>query len=198
MDGWPYQPILNALNADAGMTPAALADKIIREFARSYQAQTRAEETVTQSAVVLGCTGRIETLCKALVDAILARRDESVLKSLVNQARGKALAFQDPHYRDLGDFALQLANLTEWESYPEVTAAAKAVYDELQARGGEGPVMIVAYRPKYKGATGMSVYLPPAGRPADKRGRELAVYRNLYFSQATGWANLLEWLDADF
>jgi hypothetical protein len=198
MDGWPYQPILTSLNADAGMTPADLTQKIVGEFAKSYQAQTRAEETVTQSAVSLACTGRIESLCKTLVDAILAKRDQAVLKSLVNQARGKALVFQDPHYRDLGDFALQLANLTEWESYPEVTAAAKAIYGELESRGAEGPIMVVAYRPKYKGATGMSVYLPQAGRPADKRAKELAIYRNLFFSQATGWPDLLEWLDADF
>ena len=39
MDGWPYAPILRALNAEPGMTPAALADKIVGEFAASYNAQ---------------------------------------------------------------------------------------------------------------------------------------------------------------
>ena len=38
MDGWPYAPILQALNADPAMTPAVLADRIVREFAVSYNA----------------------------------------------------------------------------------------------------------------------------------------------------------------
>jgi hypothetical protein len=36
MDGWPYAPILAALNAEPGMAPDALSDKIVREFAKSW------------------------------------------------------------------------------------------------------------------------------------------------------------------
>ena len=41
MDGWPYARILQALNADSALAPAALADRIVREFAVSYLATTR-------------------------------------------------------------------------------------------------------------------------------------------------------------
>ena len=61
MDGWPYAPILQALNADPAMAPAALADRIVREFAVSYNAATRVgEETVTQSAIALAATAQTE------------------------------------------------------------------------------------------------------------------------------------------
>jgi hypothetical protein len=199
MDGWPYTPILTALNAEPGMTPGALSDKIVREYAKSYNAQTRAgEETVTQSAIALSHAVQMEALCKALVDAILAHRDDASLKSFVQKARDQALVFQDRNYRDLGDFAAKLVALTEWENYPDVTAAAKAVYDCLQARTADAPVLRVAFRPRYQGATGLSVYWPSKLQPASQRDQALKTYRTLFFPQDTGWDQLLEWAYSEF
>lgn len=199
MDGWPYAPILAGLNAEPGTTPAALADKIVREYAASYNAQTRAgEETVTQSAIALSHAARLEVLCKALVDAILARRDDASLKTMVRKARDQALVFQDRNYRDLGDFAARLAALTEWESYPAVTAAAQAIYDSLQARTAGASVLRVAFRPTYERATGLSIYWPSTSQQASQRDEALKTYRNLFFPQDTGWDRLLEWVYSEF
>ncbi len=200
MDGWPYAPILAALNAEPGMAPDALSDKIVHEFAKSYKAQTRPvdEETVTQSAIALSHTAGTETLCKALVDAILAHRDDVSLKSLVLKARDQALVFQDRNYRDLGDFAARLVALTEMESYPDVTAAAKAVYDGLQARTADAAILRVAFRPRYQGATGLSIYWPSTFQPASQRDQALKTYRTLFFPQDTGWDQLLEWVYSEF
>lgn len=200
MDGWPYAPILAALNTEPGMTPDALADRIVHEFARSYKAQTRPiqEETVTQSAIALAHSAGLELLCKALVDAILAHRDDARLKTIVRKARDQALVFQDRNYRDLGDFAAKLAALTEWESYPDVTAAAQAVYAALQARAADAAVLRVAFRPKYEGATGLSVYWPSTFQPAAQRDQALKTYLALFFPQETGWDRLLGWVYDEF
>ena len=198
MDGWPYALILQGLNAEPSLAPADLADRIVRDYATSYGAQTRADETVTQSAIRLANTGETEALVKALVDAILARGQEAVLRSIANQARSATLRFEDRNYRDLGDFAKRLADKTEWENYPEVTAAAQALYAHLQARTPDAPVVRVAFRPKYQDATGLSVYLPPAEKPVSQRQKELAIYRRLAFPQATGWDRLVEWLNGEF
>lgn len=198
MDGWPYALILQGLNAEPGMAPADLADRIVRDYACSYNAATRQDETVTQSAIRLSVTSETEALAKQLVEALLARGQEAVLRSLANRARAEALKFEDRNYRDLGDFAKRLADKTEWENYPEVTAAAQALYAHLQARTAAAPVLRVAYRPQYQAATGLSVYLPPETRPLSQRQKELAIYRQLAFPQATGWDRLVEWLNGAF
>lgn len=190
MRGWPYAPILAALDGQPGLPAEALAHTIVEQFARSFGGTTR-EETVTQSAIALTRTATTEALCKALVDAILADGTAS-LRRLVLRARDDALAFQDRNYRDLGDFAAHLAKETEWEDYPAVFAAAAALRDHLQARDAAGAVLQVGYLPKYEPATGLSVYLPP-----DRRYYAPDVYRPLRFPQATGWDRLLDWMLGD-
>lgn len=198
MDGWPYALILQGLNATPGLAPADLADRIVRDYASSYHAATRQDETVTQSAIRLAATGETEALAKRLADALLARGQEAVLRSLAVRAGAEALKFEDRNYRDLGDFARRLADRTEWENYPEVTAAAQALAAHLQARTPDAPVVRVAYRPQYQAATGLSVYLPPETRPLSQRQKELAIYRELTFPQATGWDRLVAWLSGEF
>jgi hypothetical protein len=102
------------------------------------------------------------------------------------------LTFEDRNYRDLGDFALKLARKTEFSAYSIVCAAAQALYDHLQGRGPDAPVLRVAYRPQYQGATGLSVFLPT------KLGDVLGIYQQLKFPQSTGWDRLLTWLFDDF
>lgn len=198
MDGWPYGPILAALNAEPGMAAADLGKKIVSEFATSYKAATRGgEETVTLSAAGLAQATGTVALCRGLADAILDRREE-MLRSLVHKARDAAQKFQDPNYRDLGDFALKLAELTEWEDYPAVTAAGQALYDHLQARTADTPILRVAYRPRYKAATGLSVYLPPSTQSPWQREQAFKIYDGLQFAESARWGELLRWLYGEF
>ncbi len=196
MAGWPYQPITAALDGQPPLPPAALADTIVTEFAKSFGGATRAEQTVTQSAVALANTAETEALCKRLVDAILASPTATLLR-LARCARDKTLVFQDRNYRDLGDFAAKLADETEWDNFPEVTAAAAVLRDHLRARGDTAPVRVVGFLPTYERATGMSVYLP-ASLPATQRAETLGIYRRLKFAQATGWDRLVAWLMGEF
>lgn len=196
MDGWPYAAILSALNKEPGLSGAALAERIVREFARSYRAATRAEETVTLSAIALPRVATTVDLCRALVEAMRARAD-AALKGIVRgllagPGPDAVLVFEDRNYRDLGDFALKLAQKTAFSNYGEVSAAARALYDHLQVRGPEAAVLQVAYRPKYRGANGLSVFLPPRLRD------ELPIYQGLRFPQVTGWDKLLAWLFDEF
>lgn len=198
IDGWPYALILQGLNAEPGLAPEALADRVVRVYAKSHNAQTRQAETVTQSAIRLSTVPETEALTRALVDAVLAHGQEAVLRSLANTARRGALVFQERNYRDLGDFAFKLADRTAWEEYPEVTTAARALYAHLQARTLTTPVLRVAFRPQYEAATGLSVYLPPETKPLSQRQKELAIYRRLAFAQATGWDRLVQWLNGEY
>ncbi len=198
MEGWPYILILQSLNAEPEMSPGVLAERIVRDYAKSYNAKTRQAETVTQSAIRLSGTEETAALTQSLVGAVLARGQQAVLRRLANAARNEALAFQDRNYRDLGDFARLLASKTEWESYPEVTTAAQALYAHLEARTATAPVLQVAYRPQYERATGLAVYLPPDTKSPAQRQKELAIYRELVFPQITGWDRLVQWLYGDF
>ena len=195
MVGWPYRPITAALDGQPPLAPGALADTIVAEFARSFGGTTRAEQTVTQSAVVLANTTETEAVCKQLVDAILANPTATLLR-LARRARDKTLVFQDRNYRDLGDFAAKLADETEWDNYPAVTAAARALREHLADRGAAAPVRVVGFLPAYERATGLSVYLP-ASLPALQRTETLGIYRQLKFAQATGWDRLVAWLLGD-
>ena len=193
MAGWPYAEILELLNARPDMAPAELADTIVQQYAASYGGKTRAEDdTVTQAAVALARTNATESLCKALVDSILAVQTPSMLR-LMQKARDQALVFQDPNYRDLGDFAANIVKIMEWENYPQVMAAAKALGDHLQARDDISPVLRVGFLPSYARATGMSVYLP-SSLPRTQRSQTLSIYRQLLFPQVTGWDRLTDWL----
>lgn len=198
IDGWPYALILSALNKEPQMAPRELAVRIVSEFARSYKAATRLEETITQSAIDLKCTEQTVDLCRALVDAIRDAADPALRRTIkdllvkVPPDPDAVLRFQDRNYRDLGDFARKLAKKTEFGFYTSVSQAAQALYDHLQLREPAAPVLQVAYRPKYKGANGLSVFLPP------KLGDLLPIYQVLKFPQVTGWDKLLAWLHDDF
>lgn len=198
LDGWPYAVILSALNKEPGMAPRDLAVRIVSEFARSYKAATRLEETITQSAIDLQNAAQTVDLCRALVEAIRDAADPTLRRMIkdllvkVPPDPDAVLRFQDRNYRDLGDFARRLAKKTEFTYYTAVSQAAQALYDQLQLRETAAPVLQVAYRPKYKGANGLSVFLPP------KLGDLLPIYQALRFPQATGWDKLLAWLYDDF
>ncbi len=195
MAGWPYQPILAALDGQPGLAPAALAETIVTEFATSYGGRTR-EETVTQSAVALARTDTTETLCKAFVDAVLAKRTPT-LRRLLRKARGQTLTLQDRNYCDLGDFAARVFALVQMEE-AGVAKAAAGLRDHLAARGDAAPVLKVGFLPKYERATGLSVYLPPQNQPAAQRAAGLKVYKPLVFAQSTGWDRFMEWLYSEF
>ena len=192
MAGWSYGPIVAALDGEPGLAPEKLANVIVEEFAKSYGGATRFEKTVTQSAVVLARTARTEALCTALVASIMDNATPT-LRRLARKARDETLVFEDPSYRDLGDFAGKLAAQTEWDNYPAVTAAASALRDHVAARDETGPVLKVGFLPDYEGATGISVYLPKS-IPMTEREKTLGIYNKLRFAQNTRWDQLVTWL----
>jgi hypothetical protein len=195
MAGWPYGPIIAALDGEPGLAAAKFADVIVEEFTKSYGGATREEHTVTQSAIVLARTATTEELCATLVSAMLDDATPT-LRRLARRARDETLTFEDRSYRDLGDFAAKLTALTEWDNYPAVTTAAVALHDHLIARDETGPILKVGFLPDYERATGMSVYLPGA-IPETEREKILGTYRELAFAQNTGWDKLVGWLLAD-
>ena len=71
-------------------------------------------------------------------------------------------------------------------------------HEQLNGRGDGAPVVRVAFRPRYAGATGLSVYVPSPLQPSWQREKALAIYRNLLFPLATGWDRLLAWVYSEF
>lgn len=197
LDGWPYALILQGLNDEPEMSPETLAVRIVREYAKAYNAATRQDERITQSAVATQAVADTERLVAGLVDAILAYPGDETLRSAVRRKRDETQRFQDPSYRDLGDFARRLADDFDLAIYDGLRDAAATLYRHLEAREPGTPILQVAYRPRYAAATGLSVYLPDTSRPATERKKALAIYQNLFFPQATGWDRLLMWLDPE-
>ena len=197
IDGWPYTLILQGLNDEPAMAPAALAVRIVKDYAAAYNAATRQDERVTQSAVATQAVADTEQLVKRLVDAILAHAGDEILRTAVRRARDGTQRFQDRNYRDLGDFARRLAEDFGLSFYDGLREAASALYRHLATREPGKPILQVAYRPQYQAATGLSAYLPDTGRPAQERKKALNIYRNLFFPQATGWDKLVAWLDPE-
>ena len=134
MAGWPYDAILGAIEAEPELSPPDVAEVIVQQFATSYGGVTRAEQTVTQSAINLARTATTAALVKQLVDAILAA-DDPELKRIIQSAVSDTLVFQDRNYRDLGDFARLIAEKSEFTSFDTVRAAALKLYRHLQDRG---------------------------------------------------------------
>lgn len=196
MYGWPYAPVLQALDSQPGLAPAALADVIVTEFARVYGGRTR-QDTVTQSAMALARTEATEKLCKALVDSILADATPG-LRTLIRKARKNTLTFQDRNYCDLGDFAGQVFSQTDFEGYDAVAQAAASLRDHLAGRDPNAAVLRVGFLDKYERANGLSVYAPPESQAASQRQAALNHYRGLAFAQRTGWDRLIEWLYDEF
>ena len=195
MEGWPYPAILKAVNRQPQMDGAALAVAIVDEYAASYGGKTRADDTVTQSAIATARTEKTEALAKELVDALLLD-PTPVLRTLAQKAADAALVFEDRSYRDLGSFAQHLASEATWSSHrnaPEIRAAAQALSDHMAERGDEAPVLKVGYAPRTERATGLSVFLPRMLSPM-RREEAMKAYRTLLFAQRTGWDRLVEWL----
>jgi hypothetical protein len=195
MEGWPYTPILKALNAKPAMDGEGLACVVVDEYAKSYGGKTRGEDTVTQSAIVTANTETTERLAKELVGALMFD-PAPALRSMAQRAAGRALAFQDRNYRDLGTFAAALADEATWTIHRGATAvreAAVALRDHLGERGAAAPVLRVGFAPPYEQATGLSVFLPRTLSPA-RREEAMKAYRSLLFAQRTGWDRLVEWL----
>jgi hypothetical protein len=196
MEGWPYPAILKAVNRTPQMDGAALATAIVDEYAASYAGgKTRAEETVTQSAIVTARTEKTEELCRSLVDALMLD-PAPMLRSMAQKAADETLVFQDRSYRDLGSFARHLAAEAEWSTHRNarlVRDAAGALSDHLSARNDEAPVLRVGYTAAYESATGLSVFLPRMLSPL-RREEAMKAYRTLLFAERTGWDRLVEWL----
>ena len=192
MAGWPYDVILGAIDDEPELAPPDVAEAVVHHFATNYGGATRAEQTVTQSAINLARTATTAALVKEWVDAILTAADPE-LKTIIRKAVAKTLVFQDNHYRDLGDFARLVAEETKFTSFDAVQAAAAKLYAHLEDRGRDAVVLRTGYALRYERATGLSVYLP-ASLTVTPPERAFSIYQKLTFPQTTGWDRLLQWL----
>jgi len=196
MAGWPYDLILRDLDERPDMEPADLAEIIVRRFAESFRGASRAEQTVTQSAVNLGRSSTTAALCKLLVEQILADED-ATLRSAIRKARSDSLVFEDHHYRDLGDFATRIAQELDFLAYDRVQEAARRLSEHLEERGRDAVVLETGYSPAYERATGLSVFLPDR-LTVNPPEQAFTSYRKLVFPQTTRWDEFLAWLYGDW
>ena len=183
MNGWPYQPILVALDERPTMAPAELARLIVDHFVASYLEEGRGVPDVTQSAVDLSRLGETSELLRAFADALVAEiKDDLFLEKAYRDARDFAdrdhYAFEDPEYIDLISFlqAMQKGYRGQADKSTAIKAAA-ALQDWLAS--SRSPVIASAASGKFKDkAHGMSLYVP--------RDLPSPLYEELDF-KATGW-----------
>jgi hypothetical protein len=191
--GWPYSKILEELNAHPGMSPADLAVMLGAKYDESDSSRRLIDEAGTPVVVSLARTAKTEELCRALVDGIVSDSSER-LRYFVGAVSRRLPKSERQSYRDLGGFAARLSVALAGEGYRDVVQAASALYQHLRPRSQETPILKMGDVCSDSSATGMQVYLPSKGLPAD---RTLSAHRQLRFPQRTGWNRFVEWMLKD-
>jgi len=175
-EGWPYAKFLAPLVKNPTMDGGMLAKTLSKEYLAAYSGGVFGTKAVTFSAYDLSKMDEYNTAVKGLADDLL-RLDPAGLKAAA-QAVDNTQSFASYDYKDIQDF-MKLIGKTVFsvERQAEVERAAKDF------------VIANDVSPRYKRATGVSVWMPSSTYEyEDYVGR----YQNLKFNKATGWGNFLE------
>lgn len=193
LKGWPYTPIVQALNAKPAMSPRELGALIVHEYERSYPGQA-----VTQSAVDLSKAEQTAQHVRAFSQAMIdAYPNDGLLQAAFRAAAGSLRGqFEDPDYVDLAEFVHRLlAGYYEQGGYDAaVLASGKQLRDWLRSPPSDGPLIACSPAGNYKDlpVSGASIYLPASYVPAGQGARvePSPLYAEIDFAQA-GWNALL-------
>jgi hypothetical protein len=176
-DGWPYTPILKALNDDPDMDGAALGKVVVEQYVKSYE-NRKSQWPVTQCAVTTeeldGFADAVDGLATALRRHM---RDEGDAAKVI-RAQARSAAFTG----DLVDVRTFCRELRAAKPGDAVNDAAGEVLESLEpgryvvAEGHLGPTV--------EGCGGVALYFPPPlTRPSP-------YYKDLAFAKR-GWDEFL-------
>jgi hypothetical protein len=173
-DGWPYDAVLDQLTAMPDMTPAALAEHIVKVYIESYLKADYAG-AVTQSALNTGRIGAVTTLLDQLAVPLIA--DMATARYQIWDAQLKSAHFFHDTLWDIGHFVAELA------------AAPATVKDDIFRAlnpAADGFVLAESHHgPGVELCQGVSIYLPVIQCVS-------SYYGDLTFAKQHKWHSLLK------
>jgi cysteine peptidase C11 family protein len=186
--GWPYAEILAALTKTPSMPTTELAGLIVDEHTAWYRAGkgSKWDDCATQSAFALGPIAKLAEAVNALAVALTA--DMKTSRSILAVAVQGALAFDEPSYIDLGNFASRVKQ--EAGKASAIGKAAQKVLGLLKPSAGV-VVNNGLWGDSVKDAMGVSMFFPT---PKQLRNLAplLASYDKLRFNvEHPGWRTML-------
>lgn len=175
--GWPYQQVLEALNADPGTDGAGLAGAIVDAYIASYK-RAKSQWPVTQSAVATGKTTTFSRTMEGLTKAL--RKELPRNWGAIYSAQTQSVEFDGLRLFDLKSVC---RNLREADVSAATKRAAQAVEDALEP--GRFVISEGHLGPTVADCGGLTVYFPT---PTD---RISPYYRDLSFARSHGWDGFL-------
>jgi Ca2+-binding RTX toxin-like protein len=175
--GYDYTTAFTALMGNASQVKATdLANSLIASYQQQYQGDQRNWDTLSATDTAQLTT--FVTTLKSFTTAALANTTGSTWDA-IHDARDAATSFfQNPNYRDLGQFLQAIATSPNTALSPLKTLAQNA-YNALQN-------LVVNQTADRRNTEGLSIYLPDSGV---LDAGYLA--RNTAFFAATGWNSFL-------
>jgi hypothetical protein len=178
-DGWPYHTVLRELARKPDVTPAEVANVIVARYLASY----KPNEGVTQSALDLSASTRLEGAIDKLSASLLKELPGEATQIAVMRARRAARDYETRDYVDLVHFC-QL--LRKYSASAAVQGACSGVEDAaartfVLASGFKGASVT--------NSNGVSIYFP---------GETISpLYAKLDFAKNNKWNEFLRaYLDA--
>jgi hypothetical protein len=197
--GWPYHEIFSVLRTEPAMTPKKLACSIVKEYVHYYSPYYLSGVSVDLAAcdlrdgdtiaILIGSINRLaQVLRKSMAD--------SKVEGAILVAHWRAQSYKFELYTDLWDFCdqLQLAMGSYGNSGIDSKwdISRKAIEDACRdVKQAIDKLVLISC---YSGAAsqhshGLSIYFPWSKSDLD---RDLGLYRNLAFADATKWDEFLE------
>ncbi|MDD4004511.1 MAG: clostripain-related cysteine peptidase [Elusimicrobiaceae bacterium] len=174
-DGFDYAASFGALRQRPSMSGSELAAVIIADYRNYFEP---AQQPVTLSAVRTGYRDELIANVNNLADTVMRNELRADVKTLI----ALTLAFYDPDYRDLYDFAVRLAEgnaVRSGETKARARELMRFIKDKYVAANG-------TVSEDFKRAGGVSVYLPRDTYSAD--------YEKLDFARDSRWDEFLKWV----
>jgi hypothetical protein len=147
-DGWPYDLILSALNANTSMTAAQLSSIIVQKYGESYTGNQTTKET--QAAYDLSQLNPVVTALGGFVSTVT---NASVWTQVAQAIQGSDSYNQQQHI-DLYDFADKLGGLVSVQAVKDAANTLKSAITNL---------VIQHYTESgHAGSHGVAIYCPPS------------------------------------
>jgi hypothetical protein len=172
--GWPYDLILDELVSTPTLTPAALAETIVQQYAQSYNTS---DEPTTQSAISLTQISDVAQKLNAFTQAVTTN---NTLWDEMDQLRLEVDKFAVPEHKDLWHIADRMEQLSGDATVDGAAASLKAAIGNCILANHASPV--------FENAKGLAIYFPGATDYDPTYGEAL---NNIDFMQLNQWDEFL-------
>ncbi|MDJ0718330.1 MAG: DVUA0089 family protein [Prochloraceae cyanobacterium] len=175
-NGWDYEGLLQSLEANPNLSAEDLGAAIVSSYDSFYRGTQTLSATRTSAYTAL--TQAIDNFVGAVDNATEAQWNGII------EARYAAPYFYEPTYVDLGGFMTLIADRVTGPIAQAATAVANALNDNNPTTTTDAVISQVGVQ----GATGLSVYVPPAsGSPLRDYNQD-----NFRYLRDTRWDDFIQ------